>query len=167
MIGTPNRRGQDMRTTRTVFLTVAVLVISALSLCAADDSFMGSWKLNEAKSKIGAGAPKVTTVVYEAVGDQLKVTAEGTLADGSPLHDEWTGKLDGKDYPVNSGVAEDMRSYTRVNDRTLKFTNKKAGKVITTGTVKLAADGTSRTVTRTDTDANGKRVSSTQVYDKQ
>lgn len=155
-----------MRTTRTVFLTVAVLVISALSLCAADDSFMGTWKLNEAKSKIGAGAPKVTTVVYETVGDQLKVTGEGTLADGSPLHDEWTGKLDGKDYPVNSGT-EGMRSYTRVNDRTLKFANKKAGKVITTGTVKLAADGKSRTVTRTDTDANGKRVNSTQVYDKQ
>ena len=160
-----------MRTTRTVFLTVAVLVIGALSLCAADDPFMGTWKLNETKSKIGAGAPKVTTVVYEAVGDQLKVTSEGTLGDGSPLHDEWTGKLDGKDYPVGSGApttgAEDMRSYTRVNDRTLKFTNKKAGKVITTGTVKLAADGKSRSVTRTDTDANGKKVNSTQVYDKQ
>jgi len=160
-----------MKTIRTVLLTVALLVISAVSLCAADNPFMSTWKLNEAKSKIAAGAPKVTTVVYEAAGDQVKITAEGTFGDGKPLRDEWTGKMDGKDYAVGtsgqSAGAEDVRSYTKVDDRTLKFTNKKGSKVITTGTVKLAADGKSRTVTRTDTDAKGKKINSTQVYDKQ
>jgi hypothetical protein len=159
-----------MRTTRTIFLTAALLAVSAVLLCAADDPFMGTWKLNEAKSKIGAGAPKVTTVVYEAAGDQLKVTAEGTFSDGKSLHDEWTGKLDGKDYPVTNstpGAGAEARSYTKVNARTLKFTNKRGGKVTTTGTVKLAADGKSRTVTRTDIDEKGKKTNSTQVYDKQ
>src|SRR2546421_11561945 len=124
-----------MRTTRTVFLTLTLLVISAASLCAADDPFMGTWKLNEAKSKIGAGAPKVTTVVYEPAGDKVKISADGAFGDGKPLHDEWTGKMDGKDYPVATSApgtgAEDMRSYTKVDDRTLKFTNKRGGKVIT------------------------------------
>ena len=159
-----------MRTTRTVFLSLAVLVIGAMSMYAADDPFMGTWKLNEGKSKIGAGAPKVTTVVYETAGDNIKITADGTFSDGKSLHDEWTGKMDGKDYPVATSAPDsgaEMRSYTKVNDRTLKFTNKKGGKVITTGTVKLAADGKSRTVTRTDTDAKGKKINSSQVYDKQ
>jgi hypothetical protein len=35
---------------------------------------MGTWKLNEAKSKIPAGATKNHTVVYEAAGDSIKVT---------------------------------------------------------------------------------------------
>jgi ribosomal protein L21E len=59
---------------------------------------MGTWKLNEAKSKIGAGSPKNTTVVYEATGDDVKVTVDGTDGDGKPVHSEWTGKYDGKDY---------------------------------------------------------------------
>ena len=119
-----------MRTIRTVLLTVALLVISVVSLCASDNPFMGTWKLNEAKSKMDAGAPKVTTVVYEAAGDQVKITAEGTFGDGKPLHDEWSGKMDGKDYPVTTSApsagGEDVRSYTKVNDRRLKFTNKAA-----------------------------------------
>jgi len=160
-----------MRMIRTIFLTAALLVISTVSMCAADNPFMGTWKLNQGKSKIGAGAPKVTTVVYEMAGDNVKITADGTFSDGKPLHDEWTGKMDGKDYPVATRAPgagmEDVRSYTKVNDRTLKFTNKKGGTVITTGTVKLAADGKSRTVTRTDTDEKGKNINSTQVYDKQ
>ena len=60
----------------------------------------GTWKLNEAKSKIAAGAPKFTTVVYEAAGDRVKVTVDGTDGEGKPVHNEWTGKYDGKDYPV-------------------------------------------------------------------
>jgi hypothetical protein len=49
----------------------------------------------------------------------------------------------------------------------LKFTAKKDEKVIITGTIKLSADGKSRTVTRTDVDANGKKVNSMNFYDKQ
>jgi len=36
-----------------------------VAVCFAADAFMGTWKLNEAKSKIGAGSPKNSTVVYE------------------------------------------------------------------------------------------------------
>jgi hypothetical protein len=158
------QRSEDMK--KTSLLILAVLMISAVSLCAADDPLMGTWKLNETKSKIGAGGPKVTTVVYEAVGEGVKITADGTYGDGKPLHDEWTGKMDGKDYPVTSS-APGTRAYTKVDARTLKFTSKQGDKVITNGTVKLSADGKSRTVTRTDTDASGKKVKSTNVYDKQ
>ena len=37
---------------------------------------MGTWKLNEAKSKF-AGKARNHTVVYEASGDQTKVTVDG------------------------------------------------------------------------------------------
>lgn len=39
---------------------------------------LGTGRLDEAKSKFGPGAPKNTAVVYEAAGDNVKVTIDGT-----------------------------------------------------------------------------------------
>jgi hypothetical protein len=61
----------------------------------------------------------------------------------------------------------DARSYTRVNDHTLTLTLKKGGKVTSTGRIVVAADGKSRTVTTSGTDAQGKKITATAVYDKQ
>jgi FlaG/FlaF family flagellin (archaellin) len=128
---------------------------------------MGTWKLNEAKSKFAPGAPKNHTVVYEAAGDNVKVTVDGTDADGKALHNEWTGKFDGKDYPVTGDPTSDTRAYKQVNDHTLDMTIKKDGKVIMTGKIVVSADGKTRTVTTSGTDAKGKKVKNTAVYDKQ
>ncbi len=151
---------------RGIVLTLALCFVGA-AVCFAADAFIGTWKLNEAKSKIGAGSPKNTTVVYEAAGDSVKVTVEGTDGDGKPAHNEWTGKLDGKDYPVTGDTSSDTRSYTKVDDHTLAFTNKKGGKVTITGRGVVSADGKTRTVTITGTDSKGKKFTSTAVYDKQ
>ena len=152
--------------TRTFALTF-VLCLLAGAVCFAEDAQLGTWKLNEAKSKIGAGATKNSTVVYEAAGDSVKVTVDGTNADGTPAHNEWTGKFDGKDYPVTGDPTADTRSYKQVNDHTLALTNKKGSKVVMTARIVVSADGKSRTVTGSGTNAEGKKVSSTSVYDKQ
>ncbi len=86
--------------TRTILLSVAALFAAAVVCFAAEDANMGTWKLNEAKSKLVAGATKNITVAYEAAGDSVKVTIDGVDAAGKPTHNEWTGKFDGKDYPV-------------------------------------------------------------------
>jgi hypothetical protein len=152
--------------TRTILLTLA-LCLAGVAVVFADDANMGTWKLNEAKSKLAAEAPKNTTVVYEAAGDSVKVTVDGTDKDGKSTHTEWTGKFDGKDYPVTGDPTSDARSLKRVNDRTLALTGKKDGKVATTGRIAVAADGKSRTVTISFTDSKGKKVKSTAVYDRQ
>src|ERR1700682_2176187 len=150
----------------------ALMLISALfaavMVCfAAEDVNMGTWKLNEAKSKISPGTGKNTTVVYAAAGDSVKVTVDGVAADGKPAHTEWTGKFDGKDYAVTGDPATDMRAYRRVNGHTLALTVKKGGKVTVTGRIVVSADGKSRTVTNRGTDAKGKKINSTRVYDKE
>jgi hypothetical protein len=137
------------------------------AVCLAQEAFIGTWKLNDAKSKIASGSPKFTTVVYEAVGDSVKVTVDGTGGDGTASHDEWTGKYDGKDYPVTGDPSSDTRSYKKVNDHTLAFSNKKGDKVTMSGRVVLSADGKTRTVTVNGTDSAGKKFTSTAVYDKQ
>ena len=152
--------------TRTILLTLAACFVGAALVLAADAN-VGTWKLNSAKSKFTPGTPKNDTVIVEVMGDNMKVTVDGTDGDGKPAHNVWTGKFDGKDYSVTGDPASDMRSYTKVNDRTLTLALKKGGKVTTTGRIVLSADGKSRTVTITGTDPQGKKVASTAVYDKQ
>ena len=150
---------------RTILLTLVVCLVAAV-MCFASPQ-MGTWKLNEAKSKFAPGAPKNHTVVYEAAGDNVKVTVDGTDADGKALHNEWTGKFDGKDYAVTGDPTSDTRAYKKVNDNMLDMTIKKDGKVTATGEIVVSADGKTRTVTTSGTDDKGKTVKNTAVYDKQ
>ena len=150
---------------RSMLLTIVVCFI-AFAVSYAQNPHMGTWKLNEAKSKIPAGMMKNTTVTYAEEGDSVKVTTDGTLGD-KPVQTEWTGKFDGKDYPLTGDPTADSRSYTKVDDRTLTLDNKKDGKVTTTGRIVVAADGKSRTLTVSGKDSAGKKVTSKAVYDKQ
>lgn len=160
--------GDNMKTRMTV-LTMALCLV-ARAVCFASDAAManmGTWKLNEAQSKFAPGATKNTTVVYQAAGDMVKVTVDGMTSDGNPAHNEWTGKFDGKFYPVTGDPNTDERSYTPVDKLTLKLTTRKGGKVVTTGTIVVSADGKTRTVTTTSAEAKGMTMKNTAVYDKQ
>ncbi len=150
--------------TKTTLVALA-LSLAAAAVCLANPN-MGTWKLNESKSKFSPGAAMNKTVVYEAAGDSVKVIVDGVDGDGKATHNEWTGKFDGKDYAVTGDPNFDMRAYKQVNDHTLDMTLKKDGKVVGTGTIVVAADGKSRTVTTTGTDAKGEKFTNTAVYDK-
>jgi len=150
---------------KTLALTLALCFAGAVSL--AQSPQMGTWKMNEAKSKIPAGYMKNSTVVYTMDGDNIKVTTDGTDGTGKPFQTSWTGKFDGKDYPLTGDPTADSRMYTQVNDHTLSLTNKKGDKVIATGTITVSADGKTRTLKVNGTDTAGKKVSSTSLYDKQ
>ena len=82
-------------------------------------------------------------------------------------YNEWTGKFDGKEYPLVGDPTADSRSYRRIGARTLMLTGKKDGKVTVSGRIVVSANGKSRTVTTTATDAKGKRIRNIAVYDKQ
>ena len=150
---------------RSIALTLAVCAV-AMALSAAGNPNMGTWKLNEAKSKIPAGMGKNTTVVYEAAGDSVKVTTDGTDAKGGPAHTEWTGKFDGKDYPVTGSPDVDVRSYKIVNERTMEIANKKGSTVVSHGKIEVAKDGKSRTLDL-EGESGGKKYKEKLVYDKQ
>jgi hypothetical protein len=149
---------------RTIALTAVLCLVTAV--CFASNPQMGTWKLNEAKSKLPSAA-KNSMVVYEMMGDKIKVTVDGVDAAGKTVHNEWTGMFDGKDYPVTGDLTSDVRSYKQVDDRTLEISAKKGGKVTLTGKVVVSADGKTRTITVTGTDAMGMKNESVGVYDKQ
>ena len=152
--------------TKTFGLTLA-LFFAAGAICFAASPQMGTWKLNEAKSKITPGTTKFTTVTFKNMFGNVKVTSDGVDANGKPIHVEWSGKFDGKDYPVTGSPDSNARSYTKVNDRTLQMTAKKNGQVIATARTMVSADGKSRTASVTGTTAKGKKFHNVAVYDKQ
>ena len=148
---------------RKILFTLA-FCFAAFAVCFAQEAQMGTWKLNEAKSKFPSGAAKNHTVVYEAAGDNVKVTVDGTDKDGKPTHNEWTGKFDGKPYDVTGDATSEKRAYTKVNDHKLTFTGTSSGKKTLTGVVTVSADGKTRTVVTKTADGKG---GATAVYDKQ
>ena len=151
---------------RSVSLVLTLTFVALAAIAFAADAHVGTWKLNAAKSKFSAGAPMNNTVVIEAMGDNLKVTVDGTN-NGKPTHNVWTGKFDGKDYPVTGDPDADTRSYTRVDDHTLTLTTKKTGKVTVEGRIVVAADGKTRTVATHGTNPQGEKIRTTAVYEKQ
>jgi hypothetical protein len=154
-----------------VFIASIAAAIAFAGLCRAQiDPSMSTWKLNEAKSRFAPGAPKNHTVVYETAGDNVKITVDGTDKDGRSTHNEWTGKFDGKDYPVTGDPTSDMRSYKKISDGMSQFAAKKDGKVTVTGRIVVSADGKSRIVTTSEAGAEAKSFRITRdraVYDKQ
>jgi hypothetical protein len=151
---------------KAIGLTVGFCFLGAAA-CLAADPQMGTWKLNESKSKITPGTLKNTQVVYSSMFGQVKIKADGIDGNGKPSHTEWSGKFDGKDYAVTGDPNSDARSYTKVNKRTLTTTNKKNGKVTVKGRIVVSLDGRSRTVTLTGTTPKGKKFKNVAVYDKQ
>src|SRR5437588_9147485 len=150
-----------------MMMLALVVFFAGAIVASADSPHMGTWKLNEAKSHFSKSATKNNMVMYEASGDSTKVTVDGTAGDGSAVHSEWTGRFDGKYYAVTGSATGDMRSYTRVNSRTLRFHEKKDGNVVLNGTITVSRNGKSRTVTTTSKNAAGKWMTNVAVYDKQ
>jgi hypothetical protein len=76
-------------------LTLALLVLS-LTVSAAD--FIGSWKLNTAKSKYtGAPTPKELTVTFSKQGTGWTYEAKGTGAAGEAINRTYTYVKDGEE----------------------------------------------------------------------
>src|SRR2546423_13706920 len=87
-----------------VVMVVALVFASTTSVFAADAQ-VGTWKLNLAKSNYGEHAPKSSINKIEAVEGGIRLIADNVDAEGKPVHDEYTVKYDGKDYPVKTNPA--------------------------------------------------------------
>jgi hypothetical protein len=150
-----------------IAVVVAALSFVAATACFAANPHVGTWKVNEAKSKQAPGMGKTNTVAYAEKKDQIQVTVDGTDKDGKPTHGVWTGKTDGKAYKVKGNLSWDMMAYKVVNDRTYDITGMKGGKVSWSGRSTVAADGKSRTLNMSGSGEDGKKFKAKIVYDKE
>ena len=70
-------------------------------------ALVGTWRLNIAQSKFVSGPPAYARVItrIEPWEDGLKVVYDMIGTRGGVTHWEWTGRIDGKDYPLE-GIEE-------------------------------------------------------------
>jgi len=152
---------------KTRIAVIAVVLSFAITVASlAANPHIGTWKLNEPKSKIPAGMGKNNTVTYAEQKDKMKITVDGVDKNGKPTHSVWVGKFDGKAYPVKGNPISNAVAYRTVNDRTNDIPALRDGKVMWSGRITVAPNGKSRTVTINGTGANGKKFTGKAVYDK-
>ena len=160
-----------MKRVLTLIAVTALVILSSSMLLAQENPFVGTWKLNLAKSKFtGMPALKSETRTVAAQGGGLKVSFEGTAADGSKFSYSYTTNLDGKPTPITgSGVpaGADMYASKRVNANTYTTTWLKGGKELGMSRSVVSKDGKVTTITLKVTDASGKPISGVTVFDKQ
>jgi len=145
---------------------VLALLGFAATLCAADP-FVGTWKMNPAKTKYKAGtAPKEQTVTISEAGSEMTVKVVGTTADGAKISVAYS-------LPSAGGVGKiiESSSYDGITGKRMGPTERemsymKGGKTVYTAHSKVAADGNSLTVMAKGVNSVGQTVDATVVYDK-
>ena len=135
---------------------------------AQSDPFLGTWKLNVAKSDFADGPAETSeTRVFEPwETDGITYTATVVLADGTRSTHSFSAHYDGKDYKFTGSPNLDTISLKRVDANTFEFTGKKNGNVVGTGKNVVSKDGKTTTRTVTATDLQGQKIASTGVFDK-
>lgn len=153
----------------TMIFSAAVFAVGVLASAQSKDPFVGTWRLNVAKSKYSPGpAPKSITSTYETAGQGYRISVKNEPASGAVQQYSYTTNLDGKDSPMTGDNPNaDMVAVKRIDTHTLEMVNKKGGKTTTTQRNVVAKDGKTRTVTTTGVDGQGQKVNNVGVFEKQ
>ncbi len=155
--------------TRVAVAVAAVLFVAASwAVAQSKDPLVGTWHLNVAKSKYSPGpAPKAATTTIAASGSGYKFTVHQEPATGAAQDWSFTTNFDGKPSKVTGNNPNaDMVTYKRIDATTYETVSTKGGKETSRQHVVYAADGKSRTVTTTGTDAAGQKINNVAVYDR-
>lgn len=159
-------------------MTRALLAIAVLAAAtnvdaqSKDDPSLGRWKLNVAKSKFTPGpALKGDTRSYE-VNDEgwLIVTTETIQPDGRRTGVRFAARFDGKAYPQIGRFAPTVTliTYQPVDRLTLKYTQRDTeGKVLSTNTRIVAADGKTMTIEQRSMDEKGRPTVNVELFERQ
>src|SRR5262245_16893408 len=147
------------------FLSTRVLAaVMGVSMLAGQTQapWFGTWQLQNPDSRY----KRVTSRIEPSANDGLTVIYDMVGARGGVTHMEWTGKFDGKDYPVQGVDYVLTNAYMRIDDDGYQIVVKVDGAVVATAKVVVSPDGKTLTTVTTEKNAQGKDVSSTTVYER-
>ena len=150
---------------RSLLIGAATCLVSTAAF--AGEAWVGTWKLNTAKSQLSSAPMRAQTLKFEATPDGIKLTSDGTNADGKPMHGGYVSKFDGKDVPWAGNPVADVACPKKIDDMSYENVWKMGGKAVVTAKVTVSKDGKTLTVSQAGTDAKGAAISSVAVYEKQ
>ena len=115
-------------------------------------AWVGVWTLTSILSA-NASAPQYYTRITRSIhasSDTVTIVDDLVRVRGGVVHQEWTGKIDGNDYPVEGLEVYLTSAYRQVDEHTLELTQKLDGRVVVRARMVLSPDGQSITTTTTD-----------------
>jgi hypothetical protein len=155
-------------------LALSLLLVSAsIGSAQGADPWLGTWKLNLAKTTYNPGPPpqSSTLTIEAATGGAQKHTFHGVNAQGQPTHSERVAMFDETDVPVQAvqppSQTVETNSFRRLDSRSFEVVNKRDGRLTGTTRVAVSADGKTMTMTRSGTNAQGQPESNIGVWEKQ
>jgi hypothetical protein len=141
-------------------ILIALLFVGTVAL-AADDPFVGTWKLNVAKSKFqGSPPPQSETVTIGADG---KVSVSETDGKGQTV--DWSFTATPGGTATITGMSDSSVMEVR-KENTVDHTWK-MGKGNSKGHGVISRDGKTMTYSLQGTDSDGKKFKNTEIYEKQ
>lgn len=142
---------------------IALLAAFAISAQTTEQSpFVGTWKLNVAKSKFNPGPPMKSETI--TIGEDGKVSVEGLQADGTTT-ESWSYTYSGEQETPITGM-ENSSVVEKRNGNTVEHKWKLNGANFT-GKGVVSKNGKVMTYTFDGTDAQGRHEHDVLVYDKQ
>ena len=152
--------------TRAAALALAAWLLTCVVNAQERAPWLGTWQLDPAR-----GTQRTTSSPYKRVtlniapqDEGLRVSYDMVGTRGGVSHREWTGRLDGRDYPMQGVDYVMTNAYRLVSDRSYEIAVKMEGNAVGTATVTVSPDGSTLTVVTRERDARGQPTESTAVY---
>jgi hypothetical protein len=155
------------------FLCLVAIPLISATLFAADNPFLGTWKLNTSKSKSSPmPVARSMTVKFELDGEKVRRTVTGLDGEGRQIMQGGpqgsSMAWDGKDHPVLTPSGPPMTAAVkRVNDYRNDVTVRQNGKVTVTVRSEVSKDGKMMTNTVDGVDEKGEKFHQIEVLEKQ
>jgi hypothetical protein len=165
--GVPAQGGSMLIVLRAIALTTAVICLPVFDAVAqTTEPILGTWELNLAKSTFNPGpAPRSDTRTFVMTGKDIKAITKGVDSTGQAYTEEWIVIYDGKDHPIDNPNADTV-ARRRIDPYTVELTQKKAGKIVITGSRIISKDGKTMTITEKGVDAQGRKVDTVEVFER-
>jgi hypothetical protein len=147
---------------------ISVLVLAlAVIIIAADDPFVGTWKLDVAKSKLPGPPPKSDILKITADANTYKWAFETVDQEGKTANAVWSGTYDGKPHPYKGNADSDSIISKRTDANTLDVSFMKGGKAVGTGQSIVSKDGKTLTLISKVKNTQGQEAATSSVYNRQ
>ncbi|HEX4997411.1 MAG TPA: hypothetical protein VFY29_04260 [Terriglobia bacterium] len=155
----------------TVFVALLAAAVGTAGFAAQAPHtapWLGEWRLNMEKSDFRSGPPtfKRVTCVIEPWEDGVRVIYDIVGTRGGVTHTEWSGRFDGRDYPVQGVDTALTNAYTRIDDRTYDIVTRVEGIVEATARVTVSPDGQTITTLTTIRNRQAGNIVTTTVYER-
>jgi hypothetical protein len=156
-----------MRTWLPVVVVAVAVLLSGTLRAQTEPPWFGTWELDPRSGDAGRPSPyRRVTLAIGSWEDGLKVVYDMVGTRGGTTHLEWTGAIDGRDYPVQGVDYVLTNTYSPVDDRGYQILVKVDGSPAATTRVSVSLDGRHLTAVTTETDEGGRTRTSTAVYDR-